>query len=155
MKNQRINIKQLKTRFWEEKTLAQMSPQEWESLCDGCGKCCLSKLIDDETDALHYTNVACKLLNTKSCQCKKYDKRFKLVPDCVKVSLVNIDQFQWLPASCAYRRIVESQPLPEWHPLLTGNSSAMHAGGHSVRGKVIVEYEDIDLEEHVAIWPSL
>ena len=67
----------------------------------------------------------------------------------------NIDQFQWLPASCAYRRIVESQPLPEWHPLLTGNSSAMHAGGHSVRGKVIVEYEDVDLEDHVAIWPSL
>ncbi|MCE2571915.1 YcgN family cysteine cluster protein [Motilimonas eburnea] len=150
----RINIKQITSPFWQEKTLAKMTAQEWELLCDGCGKCCLSKLIDDDTDELHYTNVACKLLNTKSCQCKKYDKRFKHVPDCIKVSLDNIDQFQYLPGSCAYRRLAEGKPLPEWHPLLTGSTSAMHAGGHSVRGKVITEFDEIDLQDHIATWPT-
>ncbi|RJG42557.1 YcgN family cysteine cluster protein [Motilimonas pumila] len=147
-------MKNVVTPFWQQKTLAQLSEQEWESLCDGCGKCCLSKLIDDDTDELHYTNVACKLLNTKTCQCKKYEKRFKWVPDCVKVSLDQIDQFQWLPASCAYRRLAEGKDLPAWHPLLTGSASAMHAGGHSVRGKVIVEQAGIELEDYIASWPA-
>ncbi len=140
--------------FWQHKTLVQMTESEWESLCDGCGKCCLNKLIDDETEKLHFTNVACKLLNTKSCRCKKYEQRFKLVPDCVKVSLEDIDQFHWLPKTCAYRLLVEGKSLPEWHPLLTGNQSAMHAGGFSIRGKVVSELAAGDLEDHVVDWPS-
>lgn len=144
------------TKFWENKTLSQLTPQEWESLCDGCGKCCLNKVINDDTEELHFTNVACHLLHTKSCQCKKYEQRFKLVKDCVKVSLDDIDQFHWLPASCAYRRLVEEKSLPEWHPLLTGSKSAMHKGKHSIRGKIISE-KDInldDLEDYIATWPA-
>ena len=142
--------------FWEEKTLSQMSQSEWESLCDGCGKCCLNKIIDDDTEELYFTNVSCKLLHTKSCKCKKYDQRFKLVKDCVKVSLDDIDQFHWLPANCAYRLLVEDKPLPVWHPLLTGSQSAMHKGGFSVRGKIISEEKvhPDDLEDYIAIWPA-
>jgi len=142
--------------FWEKKTLSQMSSSEWESLCDGCGKCCLNKIIDDETEELHFTNVACHLLHSKTCQCKKYEKRFKLVPECVKVSLDDIDQFHWLPASCAYRLLVEEKQLPEWHPLLTGSKSAMHTGGHSIRGKIVSEtqIDPENLEDYIAIWPA-
>jgi uncharacterized cysteine cluster protein YcgN (CxxCxxCC family) len=142
--------------FWEEKTLSQMNTTEWESLCDGCGKCCLNKIIDDQTEELHFTNVACHLLHTKTCQCRKYDQRFKIVKDCVKVSLDDIDQFHWLPGSCAYRLLVEEEPLPVWHPLLTGSKSAMHKGGFSIRGKTISE-KAIDLknlEDYIAIWPA-
>lgn len=142
--------------FWEDKTLAQMSKNEWESLCDGCGKCCLNKIIDDETEELHFTNVACQLLHTKTCQCQKYEQRFKLVKDCVKVSLDDIEQFHWLPASCAYRLLVEDKPLPAWHPLLTGSKSAMHAGGFSIRGKTISEtkIDPDNLTDYIAIWPA-
>jgi uncharacterized cysteine cluster protein YcgN (CxxCxxCC family) len=143
-------------KFWEYKTLSRMSDKEWESLCDGCGKCCLNKLIDDETEELHFTNVSCHLLHTKSCQCRKYDQRFKLVNDCVKVSLDDIQQFHWLPSSCAYRRLAEGKSIPEWHPLITGSKSAMHKGGFSVRGKIISE-KSIDpdkLGDYIAIWPA-
>lgn len=144
------------THFWENKTLAQMTQQEWELLCDGCGKCCLNKIIDDDTQVLHFTNVACQLLHTKTCQCKKYEQRFKLVKDCVKVSLDDIDQFHWLPESCAYRLLVEGKPLPEWHPLLTGSKSAMHKGGFSIRGKVISEtaIDITNLEDYIETWPA-
>ena len=133
-----------------------MNAQEWESLCDGCGKCCLNKIIDDETEELHFTNVACKLLHTKTCQCRHYPQRFKYVKDCVKVSLDDIEQFHWLPKSCAYRLLVEDKPLPIWHPLLTGSKSAMHKGGFSIRGKVISETKiDITyLDEYIATWPA-
>jgi uncharacterized cysteine cluster protein YcgN (CxxCxxCC family) len=143
-------------KFWEHKTLSQMSDKEWESLCDGCGKCCLNKIIDDETEELHFTNVACHLLHTKSCQCKKYEQRFNLVADCVKVSLDDIEQFHWLPKSCAYRRLVENKPLPEWHPLITGSKSAMHKAGFSIRGKIISEstIDPDNLEDYIAIWPA-
>jgi len=143
-------------KFWETKTLSQMSKNEWESLCDGCGKCCLNKIIDDETEELHFTNVACHLLHTKTCQCKKYEKRLKIVPDCVKISLDDVEQFHWLPASCAYKLLIEEKPLPVWHPLITGSQSAMHKGGHSIRGKIISETQvDPDnLEDYIAIWPA-
>lgn len=142
--------------FWEKKTLSQMSQNEWESLCDGCGKCCLNKIIDDETEELHFTNVACHLLHTKTCQCRKYEKRLKLVPDCVKVSLDDIDQFHWLPASCAYKLLAEEKPIPEWHPLITGSQSKMHQGGHSIRGKIISETQIApeNLADYIAIWPA-
>ncbi|WP_094751774.1 YcgN family cysteine cluster protein [Psychromonas sp. CD1] len=143
--------------FWKEKTLAQMTKEEWESLCDGCGKCCLHKIIDDATEELHFTNVACKLLHTKSCQCRHYEQRFKYVKSCVKVSLDDIEQFHWLPKNCAYLLLIKGQPLPHWHPLLTGNQSAMHKGGFSIRGKTVSETEiNIHyLDEYIATWPAL
>ena len=142
--------------FWKEKTLAQLSEKEWESLCDGCGKCCLNKIIDEDTDTLHFTNVACYLLHHKTAQCKKYETRFKLVKNCMKVSLDDIEQFHWLPESCAYRRLVEGKELPLWHPLLVGNKSQMHKDGFSIRGKVISEtlISDDNLQDYIKIWPG-
>ena len=139
--------------FWQHKKLEEMTDAEWESLCDGCGKCCLNKIIDDDTEELFFTNVACSQLNTKTCGCNNYEKRFKLVPDCFKVTLKNRDSFGWLPASCAYRLLDEGKALPSWHPLLTGSKSAMHKAGQSVRNKVISESQAGDLEDHVVYWP--
>ncbi|MDP2562201.1 YcgN family cysteine cluster protein [Psychrobium sp. 1_MG-2023] len=139
--------------YWQHKTLEQMTELEWERLCDGCGKCCLNKVIDDETDELFFTNVACSQLNTKSGQCKNYANRFKLVPDCFKVTLANRDSFGWLPASCAYRLLDEGKELPSWHPLIVGSAKEMHRLGQSVRGKVIDEKQAGDLEDHVVYWP--
>ncbi|WP_409423056.1 YcgN family cysteine cluster protein [Pseudaeromonas sp. ZJS20] len=139
--------------FWQRLSLAQMSQAQWESLCDGCGKCCLHKLIDDETEELHFTNIACDLLDLRTCQCKDYPHRFKKVPDCTRLTPELIDEFHWLPASCAYRRLAEGQPLPDWHPLITGSRSAMHAAGASVRGKAIHERHAGDWEDHIVTWP--
>ncbi|WP_349665556.1 YcgN family cysteine cluster protein [Echinimonas agarilytica] len=141
--------------FWKDNSLDEMTDAQWESLCDGCGKCCLGKLIDDETEELHYTNVVCDLLDSKKCSCSDYVHRFERVPDCVKVSLENRESFSWLPPTCAYRRLDEGRDLPEWHPLLTGNKSAMHKAGQSVRGKVIHESLAGDLEDHIALWPLI
>jgi len=157
---QKMGMKMTKTDFWKTKTLAQLSQQEWESLCDGCGKCCLAKLIDDDAeldiegrDEIHFTNVACYLLNQKSCQCNKYEQRFDLVEDCVKVTLDDIEQFHWLPSSCAYRLLIEGKDLPSWHPLISGSKSEMHKKGMSIRGKVINEVAAGDLEDHIVTWP--
>ncbi|MCS3455970.1 putative cysteine cluster protein YcgN (CxxCxxCC family) [Aeromonas sp. BIGb0405] len=142
------------TPFWQEKTLQQMTNAEWESLCDGCGKCCLNKLIDADTDELVFTNVACNLLNTKSCQCSDYHNRFKKEPDCLQITVDKIDEYQWLPSSCAYRLLAEGQSLPAWHPLITGSRSAMHQAGQSVRGKVIHERDAGEWEDHIITWAS-
>lgn len=139
--------------FWREVPLEKMTEQQWEALCDGCGKCCLGKLIDDETEELYYTNVACDLLDTKKCCCSDYEHRFKRVSDCVKVTLKNRETFGWLPVTCAYRRLEEGKELPHWHPLLKGSKSAMHSAGMSVRGKVIHEAMAGELEEHIVLWP--
>ncbi|CAM3248852.1 YcgN family cysteine cluster protein [Moritella viscosa] len=136
-------------KFWQTKTLAKMTNAEWESLCDGCGKCCLHKIIEDDTDEIHFTNVACELLNTKSCRCKKYEKRFKYVSDCFKVTLDDIDAFHWLPESCSYKRLLEGNDIPEWHPLITGSQSEMHKLGYSIRGKAVAESQAGDLEDHI------
>ncbi|GKR07967.1 hypothetical protein KAM463_35320 [Aeromonas caviae] len=107
--------------FWQAKSLQQMTMTEWESLCDGCGKCCLNKLIDEDTEELVFTNVACNLLNTKTCQCSDYGNRFKKEPDCLQITHDKIAEFNWLPSTCAYRLLAEGQGLPEWHPLITGS----------------------------------
>lgn len=140
--------------FWEKKSLQEMSVQEWESLCDGCAKCCVHKLEDDETQEVFYTNVACDYLNTKTCRCKDYSARKKWVPECVSLRPDDIKAFSWLPSSCAYRLIFEGKSLPSWHPLITGSRSAMHAQGHSVRNKVIPEsfvHPDA-FESHIVRW---
>jgi uncharacterized cysteine cluster protein YcgN (CxxCxxCC family) len=143
------------THFWETTTLAQMSDEQWEALCDGCGKCCLSKIIDDDTEDLYFTNVACVLLNDRTCRCSDYPNRFLKVSDCVKISLDDIESFHWLPPSCAYRRLAEGRPLPSWHPLLHGaKQSMMHRAGASIRGKVICEsHIRGELQDYIAIWP--
>ncbi len=155
--------------FWETKSLSEMSQAEWESLCDGCAKCCLHKFIeDDEADEaaptdeifpeeqVHYTNIVCSLLNTKSCACSQYERRTELVPDCVKLTKDNLKDIFFMPPSCAYRRLHEGRGLPSWHPLLNkGKKHVMHQKGMSVRNKTVSE-TDVDLdhfEDYIAIWP--
>ncbi|MFH7565222.1 YcgN family cysteine cluster protein [Oceanimonas smirnovii] len=142
----------MQANFWQTKTLEQMTDEEWEALCDGCGKCCLNKLIDDETEELVHTNVACELLNTHSCACSDYVNRFARVPDCLKITREQLNEFYWLPSTCAYRVLAEGKALPSWHPLRTGSKSAMHRAGQSVRGKVVPESKAGDWEDHIITW---
>lgn len=144
-------------RFWEQKTLEQMTAPEWESLCDGCGKCCLHKLEDEDTGDVYVCNVACRLLNLESCQCRDYPKRKQLVPDCMVLTpeaLVQdkIEELHWLPVTCAYRLLAEGQSLPEWHPLISGSASSVFEAGISVCGRVISEDEADDLHLHITDW---
>ena len=135
-------------RFWE-KPLDSLSRTEWESLCDGCGKCCLHKIEDAETGDIHPTNVACRLLDRFSCRCSNYRERRAFVPDCVRLSAANVARMGWLPATCAYRLRAEGKPLPDWHPLITGDPESVHEAGMSVRGWTISEDEAGDLEHHL------
>lgn len=155
--------------FWQTKSLEQMTDDEWESICDGCAKCCLHKFIDDESaeeaaptdkievgEKIHFTNIVCTLLNTKTCSCTRYNERTKLVPDCVKLTKDNLSDIFFMPPSCSYRRLHEGRGLPSWHPLLNkGKKAAMHKVGMSVRGKTVFDH-DVDLthfEDYIAIWP--
>lgn len=135
--------------FWQTKTLAEMSDQEWESLCDGCGQCCLNKLQDADTDEIYFTNVACNQLNIRTCQCRHYEQRFAYEPDCIKLTRENLDQFAWLPKTCAYRRIAEGKGLALWHPLRAGNARLMHEKRISVRHIAVPESEMTNWEDHI------
>lgn len=136
-------------RFWEEKTLEQMSRAEWESLCDGCGKCCIHKLEDEETGDLHPTNVACRLLDRRSGRCTDYKHRKLYVPECVRLTPAKLRQLDWLPSTCAYRLLADGDPLPDWHPLVTGDPESVHRAGQSVRGWTVSEDDAGDLEHHL------
>jgi hypothetical protein len=125
-----------------------MSQEEWESLCDHCGKCCLHKLEDAETGELFYTNVACRLLDLKNCRCTRYAERTRLVPDCLRLNPENVRQLDWLPATCAYRLLAQGQDLPHWHPLVSGNARSVHRAGVSVRCWAVSEDQVRDLEDH-------
>ncbi|BDW98224.1 UPF0260 protein [Thalassospira tepidiphila] len=141
--------------FWETKTLAEMTPAEWESLCDGCGKCCLHKLQDEEDDFVYYTSVACRLLDCHTCRCKDYPNRTQHVPDCVQLSKENVETLSWMPSSCAYRLMAEGKPLPDWHPLKTGVADSAIMAGMSVRGMAIPEDEaHPDLTRYIVKWPA-
>lgn len=146
----------MKKPFWELKPLIEMSRQEWESLCDGCARCCLIKLEDEDSGDVHYTNVVCDLLDLETCRCTQYQKRSQLVPECVVVSPKVLDQLHWMPSTCAYRLLWEGKPLPEWHPLVSGNADSVHLAGISVRGRVYrqAEIRDEDLEEYIVDWPQ-
>ncbi len=125
--------------FWKRKSLADMSKEEWESLCDGCALCCLQKIEDEETGDVYFTDIACRLLDTETCRCTNYAERAKLVPDCLVLSADDPDAFHWLPDSCAYRRLADGKDLPEWHPLITGDPNSVHEAGISAKGKMVSE----------------
>ncbi len=140
--------------FWQTKTLEAMSPAEWESLCDGFGRCCLHKLRFEETNDLGFTNVACRLLDLESCQCSRYETRRRYVPDCVSLTPAEVRSIDWLPPSCAYRLLAEGKPLAWWHPLVSGNPDTVHQAGVSVRGRAVGERNAGPLEHHLVDWPG-
>ena len=141
----------MRDRFWE-RPLDDLTREEWEALCDGCGRCCLQKLEDEDTGVVHETNVACRLLNTETAQCRDYRHRRAYVPDCLRLTLRIVRDVPWLPETCAYRRRANDRPLPEWHPLLSGNPQGAVTGGASVAGRCISETEAGPLEHHIVEW---
>ena len=140
--------------FWARKSLEEMTPEEWESLCDGCGRCCLNKLWDPESRRVRFTAVSCRLLDRGTCRCRDYPNRVKQVPECVVLSPEEVDDPALLPRSCAYRRLAEGRSLATWHPLVSGSRESVHEAGISVRCKVISEewVHPDDLEEHIVDW---
>nr|WP_321445019.1 YcgN family cysteine cluster protein [uncultured Cohaesibacter sp.] len=144
------------TPFWHRKTLSEMSRVEWESLCDGCGRCCLNKLEDWDTGEIIWTNVACTLLDDQTCRCKDYDNRLETVPDCVPLNVEKVQSLSWLPPTCAYRLLDEGFDLYWWHPLVSGDPESIHQAGISVRDKVVSEdgMEVQDYENYVVFWPG-
>lgn len=135
--------------FWEQKTLDEMTDEQWESLCDGCGKCCLHKYIDDDTQTLYYTNIACNLLDKKTCSCKDYPNRLNLDEGCTALHRDQIEKLHWMPKTCSYRLIAQGLPLPDWHPLITGSKKAMHNQKQSAKDQVVYLIEVINWEDHV------
>ena len=143
----------LRDRFWEL-PLGELTREEWEALCDGCGRCCLHKLEDDETGEIAHTNVACKLLETGTARCRDYRHRKAYVPDCLRLTPRLVDQVAWLPSSCAYKLRAAGKPLAEWHYLLSGDPSAVHRRGPGVAGRVVSETDAGPLEHHIVDWPD-
>jgi uncharacterized protein len=140
--------------FWNTKSLAEMTAEEWESVCDGCGRCCLHKLQDEDTGLMFYTNVACRLLDREQCRCSDYPQRMTIVHDCLSLAADAETRFDWLPLSCAYRRLANRQSLEWWHPLVSGDPDTVHQAGISVRGKTVPESSVLkeDLEDHIIHW---
>lgn len=140
--------------FWKSKTLAQMNQTEWESLCDGCARCCLEKLEDDETGQVHYTNLVCRYLDQNKCQCTDYQHRSELVAHCISLKPEHASEFKWLPDTCAYRLLAEGKNLHWWHPLVSGSADTVHEAGISVRGKCVSEefVHPDQWHEHLIKW---
>ena len=143
----------LRERFWE-RPLAELSREEWEALCDGCGRCCLHKVEYEDTGEIDETNVACTLLDCETARCKDYKNRKAFVPDCLRLTLKLVDRVPWLPDTCAYRRRAEDRPLPRWHYLMSGDREAVVRAGVSVAGRVISEDEAGPLEHHIVEWDN-
>lgn len=143
--------------FWKAKALNEMSRAEWESLCDGCAKCCLLKLEDEETGEVVYTDVVCDLLDCEACRCTDYANRSVRVPTCLTLTPDNLDEIDWLPESCAYRLLRDGEELAWWHPLVSGSQETVAAAGMSVRDRVLPESEVAEdaLEDRIVHWPHL
>ena len=144
--------------FWKTKTLEQLSRAEWESLCDGCARCCLEKLEDEDTGRIYFTHVGCRLLDGDACTCHDYPNRSKQVPDCVRLTPKNVRELTWLPPSCAYKLVAEGRDLYWWHPLVSGDPNSVHEAGVSVKGSVVASENEVaaeDLEDHIVSWPAL
>ena len=147
-------MSELRERFWERYPLNQLSRAEWESLCDGCGRCCLHKLEYEDSPEIDFTRIACRLLDVSTARCSDYAGRHKHVPDCVQLTPQNVAEIDWLPSTCAYRRLNEGRGLPRWHPLLTGTAESVVKAKMSVIGRVLPEtaVEEEDYPEHVIRW---
>ncbi len=142
--------------FWEDKTLEEMSGEEWEALCDGCGRCCLIKLEDEDSGEIITSDVRCKLLDGDNCTCTDYESRQKIVPDCIKLTAQNVRTIGWIPSTCAYRRLAEGKGLAWWHPLISGDMGTVIDAGVSVSGRTVSETEVKagDWENHAVDWPD-
>ena len=138
--------------FWKNKKLTEMTTEEWESLCDGCGKCCLHKLEDEDTGKIFFTNVACKLINLNTCRCTRYNERTQLIAACLDLKQYDFTQYNWLPATCAYRLLNEGKELPAWHPLLSGSTARVKKAGISINSYAIKESATMNLEDHIIEW---
>jgi uncharacterized cysteine cluster protein YcgN (CxxCxxCC family) len=140
--------------FWKRLSLEEMDAQQWESLCDGCARCCLIKLEDEDTGEIAYTRVVCDLLDTERCRCRSYPDRHRRVPDCVRLGPREAAAFRWMPSTCAYRLLAEGEDLPDWHPLVSGDPDSVHRAGISVRGRVLPEsaVHPDGLDEHIVRW---
>jgi len=152
-----IDRDRLTPRFWERKKLTDLSPNEWEALCDGCGKCCLNKLEDEETAEVALTRVACRLFDDTTCRCAQYPIRHQFVPECIVMKPSNISEHAyWLPQTCAYRLIWEGKPLYDWHPLISGDPETVHAAGVSMLHRTVAEFEidEDDWEDHIIEEPT-
>ena len=146
----------MRERFWEL-PLEQLDAREWEALCDGCGKCCLNKLEDEETGEVALTRVACRLFDDANCRCSQYDIRHQFVPECIVLKPSNLDTHAyWMPETCAYRLLWQGRPLPDWHPLLSGTAQSVHAAGVSVRGMTVSEFDTPfeEWEDHIIEEPQ-
>lgn len=141
--------------FWITVPLMEMSQQQWESLCDGCGKCCLHKLEDADTSEVYYTDIACRYLSA-DCRCTCYSQRAKKVAACVTLRPENLEKVTWLPSTCAYRLLAEGKPLFDWHPLVSGDPNSVHKAGQSVKGRFVAEeaVDEDDYEDHIVFWPE-
>ena len=152
-----IQRKGFAPKFWERKKLDQMSREEWEALCDGCGKCCLNKLEDEDSGEVALTRVACRLLDDATCRCAQYDIRHQFVPDCIVLRPDNLDSHAyWMPQTCAYRLLWQGKPLPEWHPLISGTAESVHKAGVSMQHRMLSEFEtpEEDWEDHIIEEPQ-
>ncbi|CAK7191920.1 hypothetical protein COMNV_00101 [Commensalibacter sp. Nvir] len=141
--------------YWEVLKLDQMNRQQWEDLCDHCGRCCLNKLRDEDTNVVEYTEVACSLLDIHTGQCSDYCHRAIRVPDCIQLTPALLNEIDWLPRTCAYRLIHEGKSLPFWHPLVSGTMKTVYQQNISVKNRIIRESEAGDLENHVVYWRCL
>jgi uncharacterized protein len=142
--------------FWEDKRLEDMTQEEWEALCDGCGRCCLIKLEDEDSGEIFSSDVHCRLLDSKTCRCIDYADRKRHVPDCIKLDIENVRTISWIPTTCAYRRLAEGRGLAWWHPLVSGDPQTVVDVGISICGRTVAEADvpEGEWENHIATWPD-